>query len=57
LRYFTPEGELVPTPAEAAQQAENRVLEVESQVQQEKQKAAKLAAKLRELGIDTEENL
>ena len=64
LRYFTPEGELVPTPAEAAQQAENRVLEAEnraveaeSQVEQEKQKAAKLAAKLRELGIDTEENL
>ncbi|MFM6063746.1 MAG: Uma2 family endonuclease, partial [Microcystis panniformis] len=64
LRYFTPEGELVPTPAEAAQQAENRVLEAENrvleaenQVEQEKQKAAKLAAKLRELGIDTEENL
>jgi Uma2 family endonuclease len=71
LRYFTPEGELVPTPAEAAQQAENQVLEAENrvleaenraveaenQVQQEKQKAAKLAAKLRELGIDTEENL
>ncbi|MCZ8129368.1 MAG: Uma2 family endonuclease [Microcystis sp. LE19-114.1B] len=64
LRYFTPEGELVPTPAEAAQQAENRaveaenrVLEAENQVEQEKQKAAKLAAKLRELGIDAEENL
>jgi hypothetical protein len=71
LRYFTSEGELVPTPAEAAQQAENRVLEAENraveaenrvleaenQVEQEKQKAAKLAAKLRELGIDAEENL
>ena len=50
LRYFTPEGELVPTPAEAAQQAEN-------QVEQERQKSAKLAAKLRELGINPDENL
>ncbi|TRU73885.1 MAG: Uma2 family endonuclease, partial [Microcystis viridis Mv_BB_P_19951000_S69] len=50
LRYFTPEGELVPTPAEAAQQAEN-------QVEQERQKYAKLAAKLRELGINPDENL
>jgi hypothetical protein len=64
LRYFTSKGELVPTPAEAAQQAENRVLaaenrvlEAENQVEQEKQKAAKLAAKLRELGINIEENL
>ncbi len=64
LRYFTPEGELVPTPAEAAQQAENRVLEVENrvleaetQVEQERQKSAKLAAKLRELGINPDENL
>ncbi|CCI12635.1 hypothetical protein MICAE_1460012 [Microcystis aeruginosa PCC 9806] len=24
MRYFTPEGELVPTPAEVAQQAESR---------------------------------
>ena len=57
MRYFTPEGELVPNPAEAAQQAENRAVEAENQVQQERQKSAKLAAKLRELGIDTEENL
>ena len=56
LRYFTPEGELVPTPAEAAQQAENRAVEAENQVQQERQKSAKLAAKLRELGINPQEN-
>jgi hypothetical protein len=49
LRYFTPEGELVPTPAEAAGKAENRV-------QRERQKAAKLAAKLRELGINPQDN-
>jgi Uma2 family endonuclease len=38
LRYFTPAGELVPTPEEAAEQAA--------------QKAERLAAKLRELNID-----
>ncbi|MBW4612122.1 MAG: Uma2 family endonuclease [Desmonostoc vinosum HA7617-LM4] len=38
LRFFTPDGQLVPTPEEKAQQAE--------------QKAERLAAKLRELNID-----
>ena len=38
LRFFTPDGQLVPTPEETAQQAE--------------QKAQRLAAKLRELNID-----
>ncbi|MBN3871330.1 MAG: Uma2 family endonuclease [Nostoc sp.] len=38
LRFFTPEGELVPTPEEVAQQ--------------EKQRSDRLAAKLRELNID-----
>lgn len=38
LRYFTPESQLVPSPAEAAQTAEKR--------------ADRLAAKLRELNID-----
>jgi Uma2 family endonuclease len=47
LRYFTAEGELVPTPEEAAIQAEERAT-------QERQKAEKLAAKLEELGIDPE---
>jgi Uma2 family endonuclease len=45
LRFFTPEGELVPTPEE----------EAESERQQKEiaqQKAEKLAAKLRELNID-----
>jgi hypothetical protein len=40
----------LPTPVEAAQQAEN-------QVEQGRQKYAKLAAKLRELGINLDENL
>ncbi|MEH2383537.1 MAG: Uma2 family endonuclease [Nostoc sp.] len=38
LRFYTPEGELVPTPEEVAQQ--------------EKQRSDRLAAKLRELNID-----
>jgi hypothetical protein len=38
LRFFTPEGELVPTPEEVAER--------------EKQKSYRLSAKLRELGID-----
>jgi hypothetical protein len=38
LRFFTADGQLVPTPEETAQQAE--------------QKAERLAAKLRELNID-----
>jgi Uma2 family endonuclease len=40
LRYFTPEGELVPTPEESAAAADER--------------AERLAAKLRELNIDPE---
>lgn len=38
LRYFTPQGELVPTPEELAER--------------EKQRAERIAAKLRELNID-----
>jgi Uma2 family endonuclease len=45
LRYFTTGGELVPTPAEAAQQS---ALEA----QQSAVQAQRLAAKLRELGVD-----
>jgi Uma2 family endonuclease len=41
LRYFTPDGQLVPTLEEMAQQA-----------QQAQKQAARLAAKLRELNID-----
>jgi Uma2 family endonuclease len=45
LRYFTPEGELIPSPAEAA-------LTAQQQAEQERQRADRLAAKLRELNID-----
>jgi hypothetical protein len=45
LRYFTPEGQLIPCPTEAAIDAQQRA-------EQETQRADRLAAKLRELNID-----
>jgi Uma2 family endonuclease len=47
LRYFTPEGQLVPTPQEAALKAQEAALQAE-------QRAEHLAARLRELGEDDE---
>lgn len=62
LRYFTTDGKLVPTPEEAAIQAENRATQAETRATQaedratqERQKAEKLASKLKELGIDPED--
>jgi Uma2 family endonuclease len=49
LRYFTPDGELIPTPEEAATQAQQ-------QVEQERQRVQQLEAKLRSLGIDPNES-
>jgi Uma2 family endonuclease len=45
LRFFTPTGQLVVTPEELAEQEKQRA-------EQEKQRSDRLAAKLRELGID-----
>ncbi|MGI2909708.1 Uma2 family endonuclease, partial [Hassallia sp. VBCCA 56010] len=45
LRYFTPEGQLIPTPEEVAKLETQRA-------EQETQRADRLAAKLRELNID-----
>jgi Uma2 family endonuclease len=45
LRFFTTEGQLVPTPEEVAQQEVQRA-------EQEKQRGDRLAAKLRELNIN-----
>ena len=57
LRYFTPEGELVPTPEEAAKQAQQQAEQAQKQAEQERQKAKQLADKLRDLGIDPNELL
>ncbi|VXD15089.1 conserved hypothetical protein [Planktothrix serta PCC 8927] len=45
LRYFTPEGDIVPTPEEAALQAQNRANEAQN-------RAERLAEQLRSLGIE-----
>jgi Uma2 family endonuclease len=59
LRYFTSDGQIVPTPAEAAEvemrraQTETQRAEIEAQrADAEAQKSARFAEKLRELGID-----
>jgi Uma2 family endonuclease len=47
LRYFTAEGALVPTPEEAA-------LQTQLELEQERQRAEMLAARLRALGLDVD---
>ena len=65
LRFYGAEGELVPLPEEAAEeraeqaeeraeQAEERVGQAEAELERERQKAALLAARLQELGLDPE---
>ncbi len=54
LRFFDPEGGLVPTPAEAAATAEQALISNEQALISERSHSAKLADKLRELGIDPE---
>jgi hypothetical protein len=59
LRFFTPQGELVPTPEEVAEQEKQRAEQEKQRAEQEKERAEhqkqrsdRLAAKLQELGID-----
>ena len=52
LRYFTPEGDLVPTPEEAALQAENRANEAENRANEAQNRAKRLAEQLQSLGIE-----
>lgn len=54
LRFFTPEGELVPTPQEAAIQAQQEAQQAQQQMQQAQDMSNRLAEKLRELGVDPE---
>jgi Uma2 family endonuclease len=54
LRYFTPEGILVPTPEESAEQEAQRAEQEAEARKAADEKAARLAAKLRELNIDPE---
>jgi Uma2 family endonuclease len=54
LRFFTPIGQLVPTPEEVAEQETQRADQEAQRADQEAQLAERLAAKLRELNIDPE---
>ncbi|MEO0947376.1 MAG: Uma2 family endonuclease [Cyanobacteria bacterium J06641_5] len=55
LRYFTPAGELVPTTEEVALQERQRAKLAEEEAAKEREKAQRLAARLRALGIDPDE--
>ncbi|MBD2566967.1 Uma2 family endonuclease [Anabaena lutea] len=52
LRFFTAEGELVPTPEEVAKHEFARAEQEKQRAEEERQCSDRLAAKLRELGID-----
>ncbi|NJR74746.1 MAG: Uma2 family endonuclease [Scytonema sp. CRU_2_7] len=52
LRYFTSQGDLVPTPEEAAIEAQQQVSETELLLEQEQRRSQLLAQQLRTLGID-----
>jgi Uma2 family endonuclease len=52
LYWFDAAGKRLPTPEEKAQQAEQQAQQAEQQAQQAEQRADRLAARLRELGID-----
>lgn len=52
LRYFTIDGLKVPTPAEAAQLEQKRAQRAELQLDQERERAEKLAEQLRSLGVN-----
>ena len=61
LRFFTAEGELIPSPEERAAQESQRAVQESQRAEQERQRAeqaeqelAQLKAKLREKGIDLE---
>ncbi|MBD2504788.1 hypothetical protein H6G83_30000 [Anabaena azotica FACHB-119] len=52
LRFYTPEGELVPTPEETAQQEKERADQERERADREKERSDRAYAKLRELNID-----
>lgn len=55
LRFFTPEGQLVPTLEEEAEQERQLAQQERQRADQEKQRADRLAQRLRDLGIDPKE--
>lgn len=55
LRFFTPEGELVPAPQEAALQEQQRAEAERQRAEQAEARAETLRGRLQELGIDLNE--
>ncbi|MCG8367701.1 MAG: Uma2 family endonuclease [Pseudanabaenales cyanobacterium] len=54
LRYFMESGQLVPTPEEAAEQAQTAAQQAQIQAQQAEARAARLAEQLKALGVNPE---
>jgi Uma2 family endonuclease len=52
LRYFTAEGQLVPTPAEAADAAQEQAIQAQERATQAQERAIQLEEQLRSLGIE-----
>lgn len=52
LRFFTAEGQLLPTPTEVAENERRQKESAQARAEQESQRAETLAAQLRELGIE-----
>ncbi|MFM7424704.1 MAG: Uma2 family endonuclease [Elainella sp.] len=52
LRFFTPDRQLVPTPTESAELEKRQAELAQQQAEASQAQTAKLAAKLRELGVD-----
>ncbi|MBW4466655.1 MAG: Uma2 family endonuclease [Pegethrix bostrychoides GSE-TBD4-15B] len=52
LRFFTPDGQLVLTPEETARAEQQKAEIAQQQMSQAEARSEKLAAKLRELGVD-----
>lgn len=55
LRWLTAEGNLILTPSEQATEVEQQLALAQQQAREAEQRAERLAARLRELGIDPEQ--
>jgi Uma2 family endonuclease len=55
LRFFTPSGELVPTPEEAEAQERQRAEEAEARAEAERERVERLLRRLQELGIEPDD--
>jgi Uma2 family endonuclease len=55
LYWYAEDGSRYPTPAEQIKQGQIQIIQAQTEAEQERQRSAKLAAKLRALGIDPDE--